>query len=184
MKSFVILLLVTLSLTQSVNRDNLDMCHLLLKSYLGSPDNRIDEVLSKTRHPKEATENKIKANLLVSCHDNLTEEKEQVIRASPIDYSALEELLEFQDNIFYILGPDVKFTKREEELLAEVVNHSGLSKLFPEEVLVNFRPKEKTWTDKLTIKNAITFVLVVLLIKSFFTKEEKKEEAESVKKKE
>merc|ERR1712151_1405915 len=104
-------------------------CLILIKNSLTKGNKEVMEALKNTKHPKDKTFDKIYAMMLSNCVENIEDRKALNI-LDPDNFqiweSKFSRLISFNEKIFKIIGPEVKYTPEEIKLL-DIVNKAELN---------------------------------------------------------
>ena len=118
------------------------------------------QTLKETKHDKEKTYDKIVAQMLDTCNKKITEDHiEKILRPENVNLweDAFGRYLEFNKNIFQIIGPEPKLTTSEQTVMsdiAKVVEKPGIE-LTVEEPQVDF------FTEKLGKYKYMAFGMII-----------------------
>lgn len=96
---------------------------LVIRTSLDKGNPKVKAAIRDTKHDKEKTFDKIVAMMLENCYNKI-EEKDIAKVLNPDNFGLWEEsfaeLIEFNKNVFQIIGPDVKYTQKEKIILEDI----------------------------------------------------------------
>ena len=95
----------------------------IVRHSLAAGNNNVEQALKDTKHYKSFTFDKIVLMMYDNCEKNISEEtvNEVLLPDNILNFKNEHlNLLEFNKNVFSIIGPTPSFSKRETELLKEI----------------------------------------------------------------
>jgi hypothetical protein len=98
-------------------------CMAIVRNSLSTGNPHVEQALKDTKHDKSATFDKIVLMMYENCEKKITEAViDQVLLPDNIMNNNPEylKLIEFNKNIFSIIGPTPSLSKRENEILKEI----------------------------------------------------------------
>lgn len=105
----------------------------IVRNSLSSGNAAVEQAIKESKHDKSITFDKIVAMMYENCEKSITNEivqdillPDNILNNKP-DYL---KLIEFNKNVFSIIGPTPSFTKRELEILKEINEVRSLLKRF------------------------------------------------------
>ncbi len=121
---------------------------LIMRTNLAKGNQQVINVLKDTKHDKEKTYDKITAMMLDNCYTKIDQNTiDKILKPENINLweESFEKFVEFNKNVFQIIGPELKYTTGEKFILddiTKVVANPGLEIPFVEE-------KADIFTEKL-----------------------------------
>jgi len=155
------------------NRSRIAACMLLIRNNLSNENKKVISVLAETKHDKEKTYNKIVAMMLDNCYSKIDQATiEKVLKPESLDKwdESYEKLLEFNKNVFQIIGPELKFSNRESFILDEiskVTSNPGIdipSEEVKNDIFTEILGKNKYIALGMLCGFSITFVIILINI--------------------
>ena len=95
----------------------------IVRNSLAKGNDHVVETLKETKHDKEKTFDKIVLMMYENCERQISE-RQMIDILHPDDILVLKnehlKLIDFNKNVFSIIGPFPSFTKRETEIIKEI----------------------------------------------------------------
>lgn len=107
----------------SLKRIKTAACLLIIRNSLEKGNTEVKSTLKETKHDKEKTFNKIKAMMLDSCVTKIDEKTvEKVLNPKEVETwdVSYEELIQFNKNVFQIIGPEIKYDENEKKIIEDI----------------------------------------------------------------